>query len=869
MAEKKEKQYVSDNAQLMAEWNWNKNDAAEIFPDKITFGSVKQVWWVCNKGHEWEATPNNRSRGQGCPYCAGRKVLPGFNDLATLAPNVISEWHPTKNGEQSPLNLTSHSHKDIWWLCSECGHEWQAAVYNRVAGKGCPICAKVKQGRSKVQRHIESNGSFAERFPSLLEEWDYSLNDVSPNETSINSNRRIWWKCKTCSHSWATTVHHRTMRGSGCPACSNKVTTDVNCLAATHPHILRRWNYNKNTDISPDSITAGSNRKAWWICEKGHEWTATITAIVNGASCPICSGQQVLAGFNDLATVNPSLVKEWHPTKNGDKLPTQFTAGSTREKIWWLCQRGHEYQTRIAYRSNGTGCPICDKERKTSFPEQAIFYYLGLITTAENRYLYDGKTEIDIFLPEYNTGIEYDGYFYHQGSQEKENKKDALLKSKGIRIIRVKEVKELQDYTDTDDVIYCKHDAGYAFIKSVIDRLVMRIGITVDRAFINDIDIDAATPLILSAYIQYEKENSLAVKSPEIAADWHPTKNGYVTPEMISYASGRKVWWLGECGHEWQMSVDSRNRGAGCPFCAGKRILIGFNDLQTTHPELLTEWDYAKNTLASPNAISFGSDKKVWWICEEGHSYQATPSNRTWGKGCPICGKVKSARNKHLNHILNNDCLDVTHPSLCLEWDPERNGESTPSMVTRGSDYKAWWICGQGHSYQSTVANRVAGKGCPICSGHKIVPGINDLASVNPQLRAEWDANKNTENPNAISPNSHKKAWWKCAECGNEWEAEIHSRNSGVGCPICAKRRRIEAQRNRALQKSGSLAERNPQLAAQWHPTKNEEITPDKITPGSDYKAWWICPDCGYEWAAVVGNRNKGHGCPKCSHTKK
>ena len=137
----------------------------------------------------------------------------------------------------------------------------------------------------------------------------------------------------------------------------------------------------------------------------------------------------------------------------------------------------------------------------------------------------------------------------------------------------------------------------------------------------------------------------------------------------------------------------------------------------------------------------------------------------------------------------------------------KRNGETTPSMVTLGSHYKAWWTCERGHSYQSTVANRVAGKGCPICSGHKIVPGINDLATLNPALLAEWDFNKNTDDPNVISPNSHKMAWWICAECGNEWRAEIHSRNSGVGCPVCAKKRRTEAQRERAIQNNGSLAE--------------------------------------------------------------
>ena len=109
---------------------------------------------------------------------------------------------------------------------------------------------------------------------------------------------------------------------------------------------------------------------------------------------------KVLAGFNDLATVNPELAGEWNTEKNGALTPQQVMQGSSREKVWWCCPWGHEYQATIANRSRGSGCPICNKERKTSFPEQAIWYYLKRGTTALNRYLLNGETEIDVYLPE-------------------------------------------------------------------------------------------------------------------------------------------------------------------------------------------------------------------------------------------------------------------------------------------------------------------------------------------------------------------------------------------------------------------------------------------------------------------------------------
>ena len=142
MAEKKEKRYVSDNAQLMAEWNWEKN--TNISPLQLTFSSGKKVWWKCSKGHEWQARIADRNSGCGCPYCAGRKVLKGYNDLQTVNPTLASEWNYEKNNEITPSNITSNSGKKVWWKCGK-GHEWQAVIANRNRGAGCPVCAREKR----------------------------------------------------------------------------------------------------------------------------------------------------------------------------------------------------------------------------------------------------------------------------------------------------------------------------------------------------------------------------------------------------------------------------------------------------------------------------------------------------------------------------------------------------------------------------------------------------------------------------------------------------------------------------------------------------------------------------------------------------
>lgn len=120
------KSIATERPELVKEWHPTKN--GDLNPDSISFGSVKKVWWRCAHSHEWEASPNNRSNGQGCPYCSGRRVLVGFNDLATVEPDIAATWHPAKNGDLTPDQVTRGSHKKVWWTC-EHGHEWEASVY--------------------------------------------------------------------------------------------------------------------------------------------------------------------------------------------------------------------------------------------------------------------------------------------------------------------------------------------------------------------------------------------------------------------------------------------------------------------------------------------------------------------------------------------------------------------------------------------------------------------------------------------------------------------------------------------------------------------------------------------------------------------
>lgn len=126
--------------------------------------------------------------------------------------------------------------------------------------------------------------------------------------------------------------------------------------------------------------------------------------------------------------------------------------------------------------------------------------------------------------------------------------------------------------------------------------------------------------------------------SDDLKSQWHPSLNLPLTTETYVVIS-KKVWWLGDCGHEWQTSYYERSiRGAGCSYCTGKKILIGFNDFQSQNPEIAKEWHPTKNGDLLPTQIfAKTSTKKVWWQCSLGHEWDAKPLHRANGLGMTRC----------------------------------------------------------------------------------------------------------------------------------------------------------------------------------------------------------------------------------------
>ena len=279
-------------------------------------------------------------------------------------------------------------------------------------------------------------------------------------------------------------------------------------------------------------------------------------------------------------------------------------------------------------------------------------------------------------------------------------------------------------------------------------------------------------------------ENDIATVAPEMAKLWHPTRNGTLKPADIAPGCDKKVWWRCEKGHEWQARVYRIKAGDACPYCSGRRAIPGETDIATLRPDLMTQWDFEKNSL-DPTEVTIASHDKAWWKCELGHSWQAAVFSRTKAEkasGCPYCtGKTVLAG--------FND-LATLRPDLMTQWDFEKNSLD-PTEVTIASHDKAWWKCELGHSWQAAVFSRTKAEkasGCPYCTGKTVLAGFNDLATLKPKLAEQWHQPLNGElKPEDVTLGSNKKVWWQCND-GHVWQAYIYARTkaNGTGCPVCA-----------------------------------------------------------------------------------
>jgi hypothetical protein len=432
--------------ELVAEWHPTLND--KIVPSDFSAGSHKRVWWLCPKSHPYEAIIKHRTNGSGCPYCLNRKCLTGWNDLALYYPDVAAEWDCELN-ELSPEQVYYGNKAPAAWH-GKCGHKWVTPTYYRtIYGRGCPLCDGRDAHTVLPMRTEKNKASFAQTHPEFLSEWDYELNGgLKPEDVTAGSEIVAWWKCSV-GHSYDMPVEKR-VKGRNCSYCSGKrIKAGVNDLMTLFPVIGNEFHPALNGNLTASDISPGSHKNYYWLGEKcGHTWKAMpFNRTKHNKGCHFCSGTYVLLGFNDLVTTHPLLAAEWHPTLNGNLLPTQVSRGSVK-KVWWQCAQNHVWEASVDSRARGlydfAGCLECWANCYISKAEQELQDFivsLGLTTIQSDRTVLGRKHEIDIYIPSQRVGIEYNGLYWHSEATGKDSQyhyeKHQLALSKGIELIQI------------------------------------------------------------------------------------------------------------------------------------------------------------------------------------------------------------------------------------------------------------------------------------------------------------------------------------------------------------------------------------------------------------------------------------------------
>jgi hypothetical protein len=217
-----ENDIATTNPEVMKYWDYSANS---LQPEEVKKTYSKLIHWICEKNHQWESKPENLTvRKHYCPFCSGKRVIPGETDFASVYPEKLSLWDYEKN-TISPHEISAGNGRQMHWKCP-VNHEWTASICDM--GKrtltGCPKCS----GRRNLGG---SNNGLGVLFPHLLSEWDFEKNSKSPSDYSYGSSQRVWWKCSQ-GHEWEINICKRTGKNSsGCPECAIRTSKGERAVA--------------------------------------------------------------------------------------------------------------------------------------------------------------------------------------------------------------------------------------------------------------------------------------------------------------------------------------------------------------------------------------------------------------------------------------------------------------------------------------------------------------------------------------------------------------------------------------------------------------------------------------------------------------
>lgn len=521
--------------------------------------------------------------------------------LSTSHPLLFAQWHPDNLHSLDRYSRGSnykakwrHWHHEtlpggrVW----EGWHEWEQPIRRRVIdGAGCRLCSN--------RDVLEGYNDLLTLRPDLGDQWhpDNALTarQVTPG-AGVKARWRHWHEAALPDgslwagwHEWVDTPNHRTSMNRGCAVCRGyQILVGHNDLATTRPQLVEEWDVVKNEGLTPNNVTAGSNKIAHWVCSQGgHSWSAPIDKRgIQKTGCPVCANLEIISGVNDLATVNPLLASEWHLSKNGDLSPNGISPATDRVNAWWVCSvnSDHEWQATVNGRAGGSGCPRCS--RRISKSESALIEVVKLlcpsstVLTSVRGVIPSG--ELDIYLPDEKIAVEFNGLYWHSEAAGKDRmyhvNKTRACAEQGIQLIHVWE----DDWKRNQDIV----------VRALASRLaathrLMQVGVLTepDPSLVNRYGARTLKPKTISA-----QEASAFLFANHIQGPSRASLCAGLYDAQDVLRAVLAVTRVGNKGHEGEWRIDRYATRGVVPGGFTRLLSHAEKVIKTQNLGLLTSW---------------------------------------------------------------------------------------------------------------------------------------------------------------------------------------------------------------------------------------------------------------------------------------
>lgn len=492
---------------------WHPTLNGEVKPDNITPFCNKKFWWRCiEAGHGYQrAVDKQVKRTPNCPVCSGKLLQKGVNDVKSKFPKIAEEWNNDKNGSKKPEDFSFISSEKVSWKCNVCGCEWETTIKSRCKnGTGCPDCGAKKRWEKRYGKK-----KFGITDPVLLEEWDYELNEKGPEYYFPYSGKVVYWHCKKCGYRYSAKICNKA-NGRKCACCQRKVVVPgKNDLKTTHEWLVKEWDYEKNGDLTPQDVLAGTRKAVYWLCPQGHSYKASInhrSSASRETFCPICnSGRQ-----------------------------TSFAEQAVYYYVKKVFPDAISRDTEIL------------KNR------MELDIYIPSIKIAIE---YDGEA------------------WHKEDKIEREARKYSICREKGIKLIRLVEKSGEHRRNTADEYLSIEDGAMHEpkhlqkVIRFLMDKLDPQSNAWTRRNPLqthSPIDINLERDRFEIREYMTVIKRPLSKTHPNVASEWVYEKNAPVTPDMVKAGTDEKYYWkCPDCGNEYEASVSHRTakNPTGCPKC--------------------------------------------------------------------------------------------------------------------------------------------------------------------------------------------------------------------------------------------------------------------------------------------------------------